>query len=255
MTRIVAALLALFLLGSIATAQCPVDARYYKPGWQAPSYSTPCSSGSSGYVTHEVIHEVAAPIAVPVLVPATVFQYLPALQPSVAVAVPSAPVAAAPAASTPYTAPGAASAPATTPDLEAIINARVDAALRARSGDRGPPALILPSELQSAAPKPQEPAPMAPPATTGTLDQQVANLLASKSCVKCHTADGVTPVKGSVTLFVKKDTQLFFQPSVSKAKIIAAVSPDATGNVSMPPGGPPLATNETNVLRQWDAQK
>lgn len=259
MTRIVATVLALFLLSSVTFAQCPQYQPQYRPAYGQPGYAQP--QPQTQYITHEVIHEVAAPIAVPVLVPATVFQYLPALQPSFPVAVPTTPVVA----PTTVGAPAVGTAPTagstlTAADIDALINARVEARLRSMNGDKGPPTLILPGDFQPALPKPAEPAP--PQNQQVGLDQQVASMLGSKTCVQCHTAGNGAPVKGNVTLFVKRENQLFFQPSVSKEKIVAAVSPSPNtapggpgGQPSMPPNGPALSQNEVALLRQWQDQK
>jgi hypothetical protein len=228
MTRIVTVCLALCLAANVAFGQC----QPYQQGrvvYTQPTY-VPTKT-----VVKEVVREVPVPIAVPVLVPATVFQYIPAIQPSVAV-----PVAAAPAA--PVQTPQQ-------PDIDALVKARVEAALRERSnpGDSGPPPLILPGELTAEQPKAQ-------PAAQNDLNGQVANMLAGKSCVNCHT-EGDKPVKGNVTLFVKKAAQMFFQPSVDRKKILDSVVPDKEGKPQMPPSGQSLAVGELDLLRRWEAQK
>jgi hypothetical protein len=247
MKHLIAAVFALLFVSSTAFGQC------YEQQTQQ-RYNTRPYTQTYHDVVHEVVHEVAAPIAIPVLVPSTVFQYLPALQPS-AVAVGATPVTAAPVATATAAAPTAPQT-MTAADIDRIVNERVEAAIRARlnGNEKAPPPLILPGEvLKSLEPK-AEAQPPVQPAAQGDLTQAVANMLSSKSCVQCHTA-GDQPVKGNVTLFTKKDTQLFFQPSVSKQVLLTAVTPDRSGAVAMPPSGSPLGANDVDLLRRWEAQK
>lgn len=230
MTRIVTALSAVLLATQMAFGQCRTFVH------NQPVCVTPI-------VATQVVTEVVTPIAVPVLVPATVFQYLPALQP-VVTPIAVAPVAAAPVAVSP--------AP-TTADVDSMIRARVDVILREHlnNNDAGPPTLIVPTDLPSL---PQQPT--AAPVVTGDLNQRVATLLGSKSCVNCHTAGTGSPVKGNVTLFTRRDNQTFFQPSVAKTQIVAAVTPSVPNTQpNMPPNGAPLVQHELDLLRQWSEQR
>lgn len=175
-------------------------------------YGSYCSSYSPSYypVVQEriIIKEIVAPFAVPVLVPAAAFQFLPALQP---VAAPPAPVPVAPAASAAVPAPAAAGPQA---DIDRLVRDRVEAILREKTNqqDSGPPVLILPGDT---------PAP--PPASTLSpveVETKAVTLL-SQRCYECHTQGAKT--SGDVTLFTKSGEQLMFQPSVTKAKILAAI--------------------------------
>ncbi len=179
--------------------------------------------------TRVIVKKVAVPVAVPVLVPATVFQYLPAVTPSIAVqGAYSQPVVGG------YPQAGYApqvQAPVQSGNdlearIEAIINAKLDKILKQQKlavepEDEGPPPLDLGNDDQSKGPD---------------LLPQVAEMLATKTCVQCHTK-GVK-VSGSVVLFVKKPDGLYFEPSVTKDRIIAAVKP--------PPRMPPTARGDPN---------
>ncbi len=187
-----------------------------------------------------IVKEVITPVGVPVLVPAAVFQYLPALQ----VPVQQQPVA-------PVQVQAQAPQKCPTPEeLDKIIQARVEAALRERNVSNGPPPLLLPGQ-------PTQP-PLARPQAAPTDDellQQSANILAENKCYTCHTQG--EKVSGNVVLFAKSGDELEFNPNVDKKKIYAAVTPAKEGEAPlMPPTAKKdpktaLSPEQVEVLRQW----
>lgn len=257
MTRIVAVLSVLLFAVIVSAQNCTSPGQripYCEPYVVKPHVAQPYVVAPSVIPVHK--EEIIVPIAIPVLVPSTVFQYLPALT-NAAYGIPPTPITgivpgtqgvAVPGAPVQDALPGGA-------DLERLIAARIDAALRdrLRPGDKGPPPLILPGSLPKrldppALPETPAQQPAAPQA--GDLNQQVANMLASESCIRCHSA-GDKPVKGNVTLFTKTGQQTMFQPSVSKKQILDAVTPDASGAAPMPPGGPALSASKLDLLKRW----
>lgn len=207
--------------------------------------------GTVPYITHVhqpaktvFVNEIIAPVAIPVYIPVTVFQYLP---PVAAIsAAPVVPVnSTVPVTTTTKPVTQAVNQNITAADIDKLVSARVDAILRARTNgnDSGPPPLIVSEEL----PKKTE---TKTTAATGDITQQVANILGQQSCINCHTA-GAAPVKGNVTLFVKKANKLFFQPSVSEKQILAVLQPDASGKVSMPPNGTQQTSEALIVIKKW----
>lgn len=254
MTRIVVILTCLLLTSNVHADNCGTTIRSYP---HVTYYSPPIYS----HVEKVVYREIPAPIAVPLLVPSSVFQYLPALSPviSIPVSTAAAPVVATPAPVSPV-ASSTVNQGQTSIDIERMVNERVERAIRERfnsvtPGDSGPPPLILPNDFTKA-PEPQ----VAPTTSIDVKDeevpQRVAQLLAN-NCAKCHTAG--EKVSGSVTLFVKKDTQLYLQPSIAKNEILKAVAPpttlmppDAKGNKDSPAA---LKGNDLVLLQRWVNQQ
>lgn len=181
---------------------------------------------TSTTTTTLTVTPIVTPVIVtPYIVSNTVFQYLPALQP--------APTAA------------AYQQQQQNNDIDRMVRERVDAILRERFGapDKGPPKLILPAEYNNTAKdnKPVE-----------DLTEKVANMLATKSCVRCHT-EGVRTA-GKISLFTKKSDGLFFQPTATKVEIAKMLRVDpTTGRSQMPPNGD-VATdpNHPEALKQED---
>lgn len=232
MKRILAVVAAVLIVVGAVHAQCRVIVRSPVP------VVTPVCQPVIKPIVHQavvpVVHRptVAIPIAIPVAVPATVFQYMPAVQPTYQPAVPIS--------------QAVPSQPPASADIDKMVRDRVDQILRERSNDSGPPALLMPDQ--------------SPPLATSSenLDTQVANLLSTKSCVQCHTGGRPVAVKGNVTLFVQKGDDLFFQPTVTKQKILDAVSdnprmpPNALGNPNHPDA---LRPPEIALLQRWVAAR
>ena len=200
-----------------------------------PGYPTVVRPHCPPIVHTPVVHTpvVVAPIAVPIYIPPTVFQYLPALNPSMNQAIPVQQ----------QIAPVASNSPVSMPPQIVQPN----------SNDKGPPNLIIPNDLglPNISNTSIE--------NTGDINAQVVKMLSSKSCVNCHTSGGAQPVKGGVSLFTQKDKQLFFQPNTAKQTILNSVSgantngrpimpPEANGNPNHPAA---LRPDEINLLRKW----
>ncbi len=211
-------------------AQCRVRTRR--------SYTPSCDVSYNDTYVQNYVQDVAV-IGLPVYLPVAVFQYLPAMQPTTAMPVSATPVENRQVGNSQL-------------DIEKLVRDRVDTVLRERNaGDSGPPPLIIAGEL----PVKQQQQP-------DNLDQQVANMLASKSCVQCHTDDGKSKVKGGVTLFTGNNDQYFFQPSVDKNKLYNAVYGTNGRGFAMPPAakGDPnhqdaLKANDIALLKQWIAKR
>lgn len=132
-------------------------------------------------------------------------------------------------------------------DIDRLVQAKVDKILKERSfsNDSGPPALILRGSVDG-----------------NDYTQQVADVLANKTCATCHTKNDTNPVRGDVVLFDKKDGQYFFEPNISGEDIFNAVAPQGPGNrVKMPPAakGDPQSPNalnaqEIDLIRKWTLQ-
>ncbi len=237
--------LSLLILTSSAYAQnCGNSYNRYYPtyyqSYQAKNYKT---------VSH--VKKIVAPVAIPSLVPATVFQYLPALTPTAQITPVVTNAVSAPVVNSQVAGEGVAvraNSNANGVDIDRLVNERVAKILEARTNnkDSGPPALILPEELKSKQDARQE----TKQVPEADLNQKAVQILANK-CSSCHTAS--VKISGGVTLFSKKEDQLYFQPSVNKQTIWNVLKPPTP---SMPPSVKKDAKSgiigaELDLIKKW----
>lgn len=165
-------------------------------------------------IVREVIKEVIAPVAVPVFVPSTVFQYLPAMQPQVAVTQPQMP----------------------NQNLDALIEQKLDALLNKRlaattTNQEGPPPIQW-GDFGSSINQPK------PNVSAAADPNQLTNILRS-SCISCH---GNGKKAGGISLF---DPQGNFAPNVTKAEIL-----DSILGGRMPKNNPSALSQEQKLSLQ-----
>lgn len=247
MTRKVISLFIVVFLANSVFGQCGYGYRNYSY-YRGCGYNyRGCGYRSCDYYDDDYypVHRTRkVPVAVPVLVPSTVFQYAPAtagLAPTLAPNVGYPSFAAPPVQSVgaypqqmPQQMPQQQAPSDLDARIEAIINAKLDKLMQQQAPqdsdqqqDDGPPALTPGNGNTEASPVSMQ---------NSDLDTRVANMLAGKTCITCHT-QGVK-VSGGVTLFSQNANGLTFNPSVSKEVIYNAVKP--------PPFMPPTAKRDPN---------